>query len=360
MRLRQVPRDEVQGDDLRPLRRQGDALAGPPQADGAHRAGRPGRPHLVLQGHAQPPGHAPGHAHDQPGADHLLPGLRRRRPGRHAAQGAAAHDRGRVPQGQGAIQGRRAVQRGVPGRHGGRGGPQALDAARPGRPLQEAPPGAGRDLEQAEDQGLDQAAQGRRGVARQRQPPRVDGARVHPGHPAGPPPAGPAGFGQLRHQRLERPLPADHQSQQPAQEAGRLERARGDHPQREADAPAGRRRPVRQQPLQAAGAGQLEPPLEVADRHDQGQAGPVPRKPAGQAGRLLGAVGDRRRTGLEAAPVRAAQEDRPRAVSAVHHPAAQGAGARRHDQVGQEDARAAQRGSLGHPRGGHPQSPRAA
>ena len=42
-----------------------------------------------------------GHAHDQPGADHLLPGLCRRRPGRHAAQRAAAHDRGRVPQGQG-------------------------------------------------------------------------------------------------------------------------------------------------------------------------------------------------------------------------------------------------------------------
>ncbi len=37
-----------------------------------------GRPHLVLQGHAQPPGHPAGHAHDQPGADHLLPGLRRR------------------------------------------------------------------------------------------------------------------------------------------------------------------------------------------------------------------------------------------------------------------------------------------
>ena len=45
------------------------------------------------------------HAHDQPGTDHLLPGLRRRRPGRHAAQRAAAHDRGRVPQGQGTIQG---------------------------------------------------------------------------------------------------------------------------------------------------------------------------------------------------------------------------------------------------------------
>ena len=33
--------------------------------------------------------------------DHLLPGLCRRRPGRHAAQRAAAHDRGRVPQSQG-------------------------------------------------------------------------------------------------------------------------------------------------------------------------------------------------------------------------------------------------------------------
>ena len=52
--------------------------AGPPQADGPHRAGRPGRPHLVLQGDAQPPGHPPGHEDDQPRADHLLPGLRRR------------------------------------------------------------------------------------------------------------------------------------------------------------------------------------------------------------------------------------------------------------------------------------------
>ena len=43
---------------------------------------------------------------------------------------------------------------------------------------------------------------------------------------------------------------------------------------------------------------------------------------------------------LQAAPVRPAQEDRAGAVPAVHHPPAQGAGPRRHDQVGQEDARA--------------------
>ena len=63
------------------------------------------------------------------------------------------------------------------------------------------------------------------------------------------------GFGQLRHQRPERPLPPDHQPQQPAEEAGRPERAGSDHPQREADAAAVGRRPVRQQPLQAARAG---------------------------------------------------------------------------------------------------------
>ena len=34
--------------------------------------------------------------------------------------------------------------------------------------------------------------------------------------------------------------------------------------------------------------GSQQPPAEVADRHDQGQAGPVPREPAGQARRLLG------------------------------------------------------------------------
>ena len=103
--------------------------------------------------------------------------------------------------------------------------------------------------------------------------------------------------------------------------------------------------------------GLVEPAAQVADRHDQGQAGPVPREPAGQARRLLGPVGHRRRPGPQAAPVRPAQEDRAGAVPAVHHPPAQGAGPRRHDQVGQEDARAAERGGVGHPRGGHPQPP---
>ncbi len=60
----------------------------------------------------------------------------------------------------------------VPGRHGSRRRPQAPGPARPGEPLEAAPPGAGRDLQQAEDEGPDQAAQGRREPARQRQPSR--------------------------------------------------------------------------------------------------------------------------------------------------------------------------------------------
>jgi DNA-directed RNA polymerase subunit beta' len=46
------------------------------------------------------------------------------------------------------------------------------------------------------------------------------------------------------------------------------------------------------------------------------------------------------------------EEDRPRALPAVHHPQAQGARPGRHDQVRQEDARAPRPRGLGHPRRG--------
>ena len=85
-------------------------------------------------------------------------------------------------------------------------------------------------------------------------------------------------------------------------------------------------------------SGQQQPAAEIADRHDQGQAGAVPREPAGQTRGLLGPQRDRRRPDAPAAPVRLAQEDRAGTVPAVHHPQAQGTGARRHDQERQEDA----------------------
>ena len=92
----------------------------PPQADGPHRTGRPRRAHLVLQGHAQPPGQPAGHEDDQPGKGDLLPGLRRHRSGRHRAGEAATADRRGVPRGP-----RTVRRRHLRSRHGGRSGPQA-------------------------------------------------------------------------------------------------------------------------------------------------------------------------------------------------------------------------------------------
>jgi hypothetical protein len=54
--LRQVQADSVQGHHLRQVRRRGHSLQGPPRAHGPHPAGQPGQPHLVFQGHAEPPG----------------------------------------------------------------------------------------------------------------------------------------------------------------------------------------------------------------------------------------------------------------------------------------------------------------
>ena len=65
-----------------------------------------------------------------------------------------------------------------------------------------------------------------------------------------------------------------------------------------------------------------QPPAEVAVRHAQGQAGPVPPEPARQARRLLRPFGHRRRPAAEAAPVRPAQADGAGAVQAVRDEAA--------------------------------------
>ena len=295
-------------------------------------------------------GRPAGHEDHQPGKGRLFPGLRGHQSRRHAAEDAAIVDRGGVPR-------RPApVSTGHLGsRHGRRGGPQAAGESRPGEALDRLARRADRDQLEAEEEGLDQPAEDRRVDPRQRQPAGVDGVGRDSGDSARPASAGPAGLGQFRHQRLERPLPPHHQPQQPAEEAGRSERAGSDHPQREADVAAVGRRPVRQQPLQAAGAGQQQPPAEIADRHDQGQAGPVPREPAGQARRLFRPQRDRRRPRAAAAPVRPAEENRPGTLPAVHHPPLEGTRPRRHDQEREEDAGAEGRGGLGHSRRGDPE-----
>ncbi len=68
--------------------------------------------------------------------------------------------------------------------------------------------------------------------------------------------------------------------------------------------------------------GTQQAPAEVAGRHDQGQAGPLPPEPAGQARRLLGPFGHRGRPDAAPAPVRPAEEDGAGAVQAVHLPEA--------------------------------------
>ena len=75
---------------------------------------------------------------------------------------------------------------------------------------------------------------------------------------------------------------------------------------------------VRQRPPRPRHHGRQQASAEVAVRHAEGQAGPLPPEPARQARRLFRPLGDRRRSGTQAAPVRPAEEDGARAVQALH------------------------------------------
>ena len=100
-----------------------------------------------------------------------------------------------------------------------------------------------------------------------------------------------------------------------------------------------------------------QPPAEVAVRHAQGQAGPLPPEPARQARRLLGPLGHRGRPVAAPAPVRPAEAHGARAVQAVHHGPARRAQGRAEHQGGQEDGRLDDPAGLGRPRAGHPRAP---
>ena len=100
----------------------------------------------------------------------------------------------------------------------------------------------------------DQAAQDRRLVqpARRARPPHQrpqgDDPRRRAGDPARAAPDGPARRWPLRDVRPQRPLPPRDQPQQPLEAAARSGRTRDHRQQREAHAPGGRRRAVRQRP----------------------------------------------------------------------------------------------------------------
>ena len=158
----------------------------------------------------------------------------------------------------------------------------------------------------------------RRGVHRIGQPARMDDPRGHPGDSARAAAAGAARWRPLRDLGPERSLPPRHQPQQPPEAADRAARARHHRAQREAHAAGSRRRAVRQRPPRPRHHRRQQAPAEVAVRHAEGQAGPLPPEPAGQARRLFRPFGDRGRSGAEAASVRPAEEDGARAVQAVH------------------------------------------
>ena len=208
------------------------------------------------------------------------------------------------------------------------------------------------DVEGPEAAARDQAPEGRQRVHQVGEPPRVDGARGRAGDPAGAAPDGAARRWPLRHVRPERPLPPRHQPEQPPQAAARPRRA-GDHrQQREAHAAGGRRRTVRQRPPRPRGHRPGQPPAEVAQRHAQGQAGPLPPEPARQARRLLGPFGHRGRPDAAPAPVRSAEADGARALQAVHHEPARRAEVRPEHQGGEEVRRLDDARGVGRPRRG--------
>ena len=350
--VRQVQAHEIQGRHLREVRRRGDAVARPARAHGPHLARGARRAHLVLEVAALADRPSARHDAEGPRARPLLRVLHRARSGPDAAQGPSAPQRGRLSARDGRIR---------PGqlhRHDRRrGDPRDAEGHEPSEDRR-GPQGRDRRVEErAEAEAPRQAPEDHRGVHPLGQQAGVDDPDRDPGHSAGPQAAGAARRRPLRDLRPQRPLPPRHQPQQPAEAADGAARARHHHPQREADAAGVGRRAVRQRPARPRHHRRQQAAAEVARRHAQGQAGPVPPEPARQARRLFRPLGDRRRPRAQAAPVRPAEEDGARAVQAVHLLAARRQGPVGHGQAGQEAGREGEAGGLGHPRRGDPRAP---
>ena len=228
-------------------------------------------------------------------------------------QAASAAERGSVPAEDGRVRRGRLL-----GRH--RRGSREADARwhRPSGRRREAARRAEGDHLRGEAQEAREAAEADRELRRIRRASAVDDPRRRAGDPARAAPAGAAGWWSLRDLGPERPVSPRHQPQQPPEAADRAARAGHHRAQRKAHAAGIGRCAVRQRPSRPRHHGGEQAPAEVAVRHAEGQAGPLPSEPARQARRLFGSFGDRRRAGAEAASVRPAEEDGARAVQAVH------------------------------------------
>ncbi len=208
-----------------------------------------------------------------------------------------------------------------------------------------------------------QAPQDRRLVQPARRPrsppqrPQGDDPRRRAGDPAGTAPDGSARRWPLRNQRPQRPVPPRDQPQQPPEAPARSRRTRDHRQQREAHAARGCRCVVRQRPSWPTRHRAGQPSAEVAQRHVEGQAGPVPSEPARQARRLLRSFGHRRRPDPEAAPVWSPEADGARAVQAVRHEAPRRPRAVAEHQVGQAHGRASSPAGVGRARRCHQGAP---
>ena len=191
--------------------------------------------------------------------------------------------RDHVPRAQGSLRLTVRLGRVLPRRHGRRVRARAAGRRRPGG---RGHPARGDDqhLQGPEAGPRREAPEGGRRLPQVHQQARLDGPGRGPGDPARAAPDGAAGRRPVRNLRPQRPLSKGHQQEQPPQAAARPGRARDHRQQREAHAAGGRRRPVRQRPPRPPGHRSRQPPAEVAQRHAQGQAGPVPPEPARQAG----------------------------------------------------------------------------
>ena len=188
---------------------------------------------------------------------------------------------------------------------------------------------------------------------------RVDGAERDSGDPARAAPAGAAGRRTFRHVGPERPLPPRHHPQQPPQTPDRDQGPGGDSAQREAHVAGGRRLAVRQLAQEQRREERVEPSAQVAVGFAQGQAGPLPPEPAGQACRLLGPFGHRRRSRAEDARDGHSEGHGRRTLQAVRDPQAHRARHRQDGEVGQEDHRPQGPRDLGHSGECHQGTPRA-
>ena len=213
MPVRQVQAPQAPRRDLREVRRRSHAVQGAPRAHGPHRAGHPGRPHLVPEVAAVASGHGARHDAARHRTRALLRRLRGGRARHDAAQPWPAADRGRLPRQAGRV--RRRVQ-GADGR-----GRRARTAALARPAYRSGNPACGNQQDRFRYQAEEavEAPEDSRGLPEVRHQARVDDPRSAAGAAARTASAGAAGWRPLRDLRSERPVSSRDQPQQPAQEA---------------------------------------------------------------------------------------------------------------------------------------------